>query len=237
MNTSRNRWMSLAIVAGLGIGASSAAMAHVDVGVNIGVPGVVLAAPEPVYAPPPPPPPVYAPAPVVVVNPGWYGDRYYDGHRYWERREWEARHHDPREWHDARGPHGDWRGHDDGRMAVTTTMVAAITDHAHGSVKRPRSRGRAAHAFAPPILQERRIATQRSTTSKRAGRRYAHLRRIQRADRANCVCDRTARYCANGFRRTRGWRLRQWPARGTGARGRATTICSRCCATRWCCCA
>jgi hypothetical protein len=119
MNTSRNRWLSLAIVAGLATGASSAAMAHVDVGVNIGVPGVVLAAPEPVYAPPPPPPPpVYEPAPVVVVSPGWYGDRYYDGHRYWARREWEERHHDPREWHDARGPHGDWHGdwhgHDDG---------------------------------------------------------------------------------------------------------------------------
>jgi hypothetical protein len=26
---------------------------------------------------------------------GWHGDRYYDGHRYWERREWE-RHHAPR---------------------------------------------------------------------------------------------------------------------------------------------
>lgn len=104
MSNSRNRWISLAIVAGLGIGASSAALAHVDVGVNIGVPGVVVAAPEPVYAPPPPP--VYAPAPVVVVSPGWHGDRYYDGHRYWERRDWDAHHHDGREWHDARGPHG-----------------------------------------------------------------------------------------------------------------------------------
>lgn len=107
--------MSMALVAGLGIAASSVALAHVDVGVNIGVPGVVYA-PEPVYAapePPPPPPPVYAPA-VVVVNPGWYGDRYYDGHRYWERRDWEARHHDQREWHDARGPHGDWHGPDNG---------------------------------------------------------------------------------------------------------------------------
>ena len=101
----------MAIVAGLGIGASSVALAHVDVGVNIGIPGVAYA-PEPVYAPPPP---VYAPPPpVVVVSPGWYGDRYYDGHRYWERREWEERHHD-REWHDARdyrgGPHGDWHDH------------------------------------------------------------------------------------------------------------------------------
>ncbi|KAA1012005.1 hypothetical protein FVF58_12865 [Paraburkholderia panacisoli] len=112
MKTSRNRWMSLAIVAGLAISASSAALAHVDVGVNIGVPGVVYA-PEPVYAPPPPP--VYAPAPpVVVVSPGWYGERYYDGHRYWERREWEERHHERRDWHDDRRDWRDARGHDNG---------------------------------------------------------------------------------------------------------------------------
>ncbi|CAB3780342.1 hypothetical protein LMG28614_01042 [Paraburkholderia ultramafica] len=111
MSNSRTRWLSLGIVAGLGIGASSAALAHIDVGVNIGVPGVAYA-PEPVYAPPPP---VYVPAPpVVVVSPGWYGERYYDGHRYWERREWEEHHHDRREWHDARGPYGDPRGHDNG---------------------------------------------------------------------------------------------------------------------------
>ncbi|WP_345810676.1 hypothetical protein AAGS40_07605 [Paraburkholderia sp. PREW-6R] len=132
MNTalkSRKRWLATALVGGLAIGASSAAFAHVDVGVNIGVPGVAYA-PEPVYAPPPPvvyapppdayaaPPVVYAPppAPVVVVRPGWYGERYYDGHRYWERREWEARRHDRdwhdgRDWRDARGPNGDWHGH------------------------------------------------------------------------------------------------------------------------------
>ena len=111
MNRTQNRLLSTAIVAGLGIGASTAALAHVDVGVNIGVPGIAYA-PEPVYAPPPPP--VYAPAPpVVVVSPGWYGERYYDGHRYWERREWEERHRE-REWRDARGPHGDWRGHGHG---------------------------------------------------------------------------------------------------------------------------
>ncbi|RDK04286.1 hypothetical protein [Paraburkholderia lacunae] len=115
MSISRNHWLSITIVACLGIGASSVALAHVDVGVNIGIPGVAYA-PEPVYAPPPP---VYVqPPPVVVVSPGWYGERYYDGHRYWERREWEERHHDHREWHDARdyrgGPRGDWRGHDGG---------------------------------------------------------------------------------------------------------------------------
>ncbi|ACD16611.1 hypothetical protein [Paraburkholderia phytofirmans] len=125
MKQSQNRWLSMAIVAGLGIGASSVALAHVDVGVNIGVPGVVYA-PEPVYAPPPPP--VYAPAPpVVVVSPGWYGERYYDGNRYWERREWEERHHGGREWHEARGPHGDWRGHDNGWHGHGDDR-----DHGHG---------------------------------------------------------------------------------------------------------
>jgi hypothetical protein len=29
---------------------------------------------------------------VVVISPGWRGNRYWDGHRYWERREWERRH-------------------------------------------------------------------------------------------------------------------------------------------------
>jgi hypothetical protein len=28
----------------------------------------------------------------VSVTVGWHGDRYYDGHRYWERREWERHH-------------------------------------------------------------------------------------------------------------------------------------------------
>jgi hypothetical protein len=37
----------------------------------------------------------YRPAYVHVDSRGWHGDRYYDGHRYWERREWE-RHHAPR---------------------------------------------------------------------------------------------------------------------------------------------
>ncbi|SDR25455.1 hypothetical protein [Paraburkholderia tuberum] len=126
MSLSRNRWVSLTVVAGLAIGASTAAFAHVDVGVNIGVPGIavvpaVVEAPPPVYVQPAP---VYAPAPppAVIVAPGWYGERYYDGHRYWERRQWERRewqrHHD--EWRDARGPHRDWHdngshghGHDD----------------------------------------------------------------------------------------------------------------------------
>jgi len=114
MSHSRNRWMSLAIVAGLAFGVSSAAFAHVDVGVNIGIPGVVVAPPPPVYVQPEP---VYvAPPPAVVIAPGWYGDRYYDGRRYWDRREWEHHHH---EWHDDDDDDDDqgyrhdngWHGH------------------------------------------------------------------------------------------------------------------------------
>jgi hypothetical protein len=111
MSISRNRGLAMTLVAGLAVSVSSAAFAHVDVGVDIGVPGIATA-PEPVYAAPPP---VYTgppPAPVVVVSPGRYGDRYYDGHRYWERREWERHHHDEREWHDAQehydGHRGEW---------------------------------------------------------------------------------------------------------------------------------
>jgi hypothetical protein len=126
MSHSRNRWIPLALVAGLAIGASSAAFAHVDVGVNIGVPGIAVA-PAVVEAPPPvyvQPAPVYAPPPppAVVIQPGWYADRYYDGRRYWERREWERHEWERRhgDWRDARGPHGDdhdrgWHGHGHGR--------------------------------------------------------------------------------------------------------------------------
>jgi hypothetical protein len=66
----------------------------VSVGINIGIPAPVYVAPQPYYAPPPPPviyqsAPVYAPPPVVI---GWYGNRYYDGRRYWSRDEWYRRH-------------------------------------------------------------------------------------------------------------------------------------------------
>jgi hypothetical protein len=44
------------------------------------------------------------PAAVVVITPGWHGDRYYDGHRYWARRDWE-RHH--RRWHSRGYYHHD----------------------------------------------------------------------------------------------------------------------------------
>jgi hypothetical protein len=74
--------------AALCLGATLCGAAHaVNVDINVGVPGVVVV---------PPPPPVYvAPAPVYVapapvyVRPGWYGERYYDGHRYWARHDWE----------------------------------------------------------------------------------------------------------------------------------------------------
>jgi hypothetical protein len=49
------------------------------------------------------------PAAVIIITPGWHGDRYYDGHRYWARRDWEHRHrgygyrhgrgHDRHDWH------------------------------------------------------------------------------------------------------------------------------------------
>ena len=112
MSITRRRRFAMTLVAALGIGASSVTLAHVDVGVNIGIPAVVEA-PAPVYAPPAP---VYVEPPAaVVISPGWYGERYYDGHRYWGRREWEEHHHDEREWHDARdhydGYRGNW-GHD-----------------------------------------------------------------------------------------------------------------------------
>ncbi|WP_341317781.1 hypothetical protein WN982_21850 [Paraburkholderia sp. IMGN_8] len=63
------------LVASLGIGLSGAAHA-VNVDVNIGMPALVVAAP-------------------VVIQQGWHGDRYWDGHRYLERNEWEDhnRHH------------------------------------------------------------------------------------------------------------------------------------------------
>jgi len=113
MRTSGTRWFAIALIAGIGASVSSLAMAHVDVGVDIGVPGVVYA-PQPVYAEPPP---VYAPPPpppqaAVVIAPGWYGDRYYDGHHYWNRRDWEARHHDDRYWREAHDYHGGYDGHD-----------------------------------------------------------------------------------------------------------------------------
>jgi hypothetical protein len=112
MRISGTRWFAMALIAGMGASVSSLALAHVDVGVDIGVPGVVYA-PQPVYVAPPP---EYAPPPppqaAIVIAPGWYGDRYYDGHRYWERRDWEARHHDERNWREARDYHGGYDHHD-----------------------------------------------------------------------------------------------------------------------------
>jgi len=96
MKTTSHRLLATAILAALGITASSAAMAHVDVGLNVGLP-VAVVAPAPVYV---------QPVNAVVVTPGWYGDRYYDGHRYWAHDEWIRNH------HDDRGSHGH---HDDNR--------------------------------------------------------------------------------------------------------------------------
>lgn len=118
MSITPRRWCAITLVAGVGIGVSATASAHVDVGVDIGVPGIAVA-PQPVYVAPPPVYEAPPPAPAVIVSPGWYGERYYDGHRYWERREWEERHHDERDWRDARAHYdehrGDWgRYHDEG---------------------------------------------------------------------------------------------------------------------------
>jgi hypothetical protein len=59
-------------------------------GINIGVPVPVYAAPPPVYAPPAA---VYAPAVVPGLAIGWHNGWYWDGHRYWSRRDWYARGH------------------------------------------------------------------------------------------------------------------------------------------------
>lgn len=90
----------LAMVGTAAIAFSGAASAQVHLGVNIGAP--VYVAPAPVYAPPPPRRVYIAAPPPVVI--GWYGDRYYDGHRYWARNDWYRYHGYPHD-HYRR----DWR--------------------------------------------------------------------------------------------------------------------------------
>ncbi|GAA0847752.1 hypothetical protein [Cupriavidus pauculus] len=105
--TKRPLRLSLFLAGVATLAASTAAMARVDVDVNLGVPvAPVVVAPAPVYvaprpvyvAPPPPPPVVYrAASPVYVAPPavivGWHGDRYWDGRRWYDRREYHAWHH------------------------------------------------------------------------------------------------------------------------------------------------
>jgi hypothetical protein len=104
----------LSIVAGFAV-ASAASLAHaadVRLGINIGIPAPVYVAPQPYYAPPPPPV-VYQPAPVYVRPPvviGWYGDRYYDGRRYWARNDWYRQHGGPGYGGPRGGPRYDNRG-------------------------------------------------------------------------------------------------------------------------------
>jgi hypothetical protein len=84
----------------------------VNVGINIGIPAPVYVAPQPYYAPPPPPV-IYQPAPVYVQPPvviGWYGNRYYDGRRYWDRDEWYRRHGRPNYYGPPRGHGGPGYG-------------------------------------------------------------------------------------------------------------------------------
>lgn len=100
--------LSLAFVALCASGVTNAADVHV--GVNIGVPTPVYVVPQPVYAPPPPPV-IYQPAPVYVRPPvviGWYGNRYYDGRRYWDRDDWYRQH---GRGHDKHHGHGNGHGH------------------------------------------------------------------------------------------------------------------------------
>ncbi|MGA7811709.1 MAG: hypothetical protein WCA53_02045 [Caballeronia sp.] len=105
----------LAGIAGMAI-VSVASLAHaadVRLGINIGIPAPVYVVPQPYYAPPPPPV-VYAPAPVYVRPPqiviGWYGNRYYDGRRYWARDDWYRHHGGPGYGHG----HGGYGGPGDG---------------------------------------------------------------------------------------------------------------------------
>jgi hypothetical protein len=98
----RERKMKTKLFVGLGaafvaLAASQAASAGVHVGINVGVPAPVYVAPAPVYVAPPPPPVVYAPAPAVVyggpaVVIGWHNDRYWDGRRWWGRRDYYYHH-------------------------------------------------------------------------------------------------------------------------------------------------
>jgi hypothetical protein len=98
VKTAHHRLLVSTIVAASGIAASSTAMAHVDIGVNLGLP-VAVAAPAPVYV---------QPVSTVVIAPGWYGDRYYDSHRYWAHDEWMRHHPNDRGWH---GQHDDHHDH------------------------------------------------------------------------------------------------------------------------------
>jgi hypothetical protein len=66
--------------------------------------------PQPVYAPAQ----VYAPGPgVVAISPGWYGARYYDGHRYWERAAWQRGHPEHRNQPGRDDRHGERHAHGD----------------------------------------------------------------------------------------------------------------------------
>jgi hypothetical protein len=69
--------LKTSFIASLIAGASmlAAGAAHAGVSINIGN------SPAPTFV---------APAAPVAETPGWHGDRYYDGHRMWERKDWEA---------------------------------------------------------------------------------------------------------------------------------------------------
>jgi len=54
----------------VGIGGSLGGMAHAEVAIKFGAPERAAVMPA-------------------AQAPGWHGDRYYDGHRTWERKDWE----------------------------------------------------------------------------------------------------------------------------------------------------
>ncbi|MBN3779017.1 hypothetical protein G3O06_15880 [Burkholderia sp. Ac-20345] len=87
--------LSCAFAAAAGLSATAHAT---NIGINIGVPTPVVTAPT-----------ITVPAPVQVVTPGWYGDRYYDGHRYWTRGQWNER--SGHDHHDGEGRHHCPPGH------------------------------------------------------------------------------------------------------------------------------
>jgi hypothetical protein len=107
------RFLAGSIAAGALFASGASQAADVHIGVNVGIPAPVYVAPPPVYAPPPPPV-IYQPAPVYVRPPvviGWYGNRYYDGRRYWDRDDW-YRHHG--RGYDKHHDHGNGNGHGHG---------------------------------------------------------------------------------------------------------------------------
>ncbi|WP_175425856.1 hypothetical protein [Trinickia violacea] len=84
------------LIACLGLAAAGAA--HAGVTINFGEDSAVN-----------------SPAAPAVETPGWHGDRYYDGHRMWERKDWEAHQRQVAHEHGDKHPMHEAKqhGHDD----------------------------------------------------------------------------------------------------------------------------